>query len=46
VLTITAAAQVAGLPPDLAVYRSWTKVNAAPLTDPSNPRAGPKNTFI
>jgi hypothetical protein len=41
VLTIPAAAQVAGLPPELAAYWSWTKLNAAPPTDPSNPRGGP-----
>lgn len=40
-----AVAQIAGVPPDLAAYRTWTKMNGIPLTDPSNPRTGPKNTF-
>lgn len=35
-----------GIPADVEPYRSWTKMNAIPLTDPSNPQAGPKNTFI
>lgn len=35
-----------GIPEDIAQYRTWTKMNANLLTDPSNPRAGPKNTFI
>lgn len=34
------------LPSDVASYRGWTRMNARLLTDPSNPRAGPKNTFI
>jgi plastocyanin len=41
-----ALAQFAGVPADLAAYRNWTKMNGALLADPSNPRAGPKNTFI
>lgn len=45
-LTGAAFAQFAGVPSDLAVYRTWTKMNGALLSDPSNPRAGPKNTFI
>lgn len=36
----------AGVPEQISGYRSWTKMNAQLLTDPSNPRAGPKNTFI
>lgn len=39
-------AQMPGVPANLAAYRTWTRMNATPLTDPSNPRAGPKNTFI
>lgn len=35
-----------GMPPDIVAYRTWTKMNASPMIDPSNPRAGPKNTFI
>ncbi len=35
-----------GIPDDIAHYQTWTKMNATPITDPSNPRAGPKNTFI
>ncbi|MBI4640097.1 MAG: cytochrome P460 family protein [Candidatus Tectomicrobia bacterium] len=35
-----------GIPDDIANYRTWTKMNATPITDLSNPRAGPKNTFI
>ncbi len=35
-----------GVPSDIAAYRTWTKMNVTLLTDPSNPRAGPKNTFI
>jgi plastocyanin len=35
-----------GIPAEIEPYRSWTKMNAAPLTDPSNPRAGAKNTFV
>ena len=46
VLTTAAAAQFAGVSPDRVIYRSWTKMNGALLADPSNPRAGPKNTFI
>lgn len=45
-LTAGVLAQTAGVPANLAAYRAWTRMNAAPLTDPSNPRAGPKNTFI
>lgn len=45
-LTGGAFAQFAGVPADLAAYRTWTKMNGALLSDPSNPRAGPKNTFI
>lgn len=41
----TASAQ-SGVPEDITTYRTWTRMNAALLTDPSNPRAGPKNTFI
>jgi len=37
---------LAGVPTEIEPYRSWTKMNAILLTDPSNPRAGPKNTFI
>lgn len=44
--TVLAAGAPAGMPETLAPYPSWTKMNAVPLTDPSNPRAGPKNTFI
>lgn len=46
VAILVASAQQAGVPADLDQYRTWTKMNAALLTDPSNPRAGPKNTFI
>ncbi len=35
-----------GVPEDIAQYRSWTKMNTNLLADPSNPRAGPKNTFV
>lgn len=42
----TGAAAPSDLPGPLAGYRAWTRMNAIPLTDPSNPRAGPKNTFI
>ena len=45
-LTGGALAQLAGVPGDLAAYRTWTKMNGVLLTDPSNSRAGPKNTFI
>src|SRR5262249_52534458 len=34
------------IPAEIAQYRNWTRMNGAPLTDPSNPAAGPKNTFI
>lgn len=44
VAALIAGAQT-GIPPDIASYRSWTRMNAIPMTDPSNPRAGPKNTF-
>lgn len=40
-----APADFPGVPRDLAQYRSWTKMNAILMNDPSNPRAGPKNTF-
>jgi plastocyanin len=49
IATPPAAAQTSapsGTPPEIEQYRSWTKMNAIPLTDPSNPRAGPKNTFV
>lgn len=46
VLTGVVFAQFGGVPADLAAYRTWTRMNGALLTDPSNPRAGPKNTFI
>jgi plastocyanin len=46
VTTVLAVGAPAGLPEVFAPYQSWTKMNAVPLTDPSNPRAGPKNTFI
>lgn len=36
----------AGVPAEIAGYRAWTRMNAIVLTDPSNPRAGPKNTFV
>lgn len=42
---VLAAAAPAGLPARLADYQSWTKMNARLLDDPSNPRAGPKNTL-
>jgi len=35
-----------GVPAEIAPYRNWTKMNAIPLDDPSNPSATPKNTFI
>lgn len=44
-ITLSAAAQ-SGIPAELAAYRTWTRMNAALMTDPSNPRAGPKNTFV
>ncbi len=34
-----------GIPADIQAYRTFTKMNAAVLADPSNPRAGSKNTF-
>jgi plastocyanin len=40
-----APADFPGVPDDLAQYRSWTKMNVILMNDPSNPRAGPKNTF-
>jgi len=40
-----AGAAPAGLPARVADYQSWTKMNARLMDDPSNPRAGPKNTF-
>lgn len=47
---IGAAAFVAyaqsGIPAEIAQYRNWTRMNANPLTDPSNPAAAPKNTFV
>ncbi len=42
---VLALAAPAGVPEAIAPYQTWTKLNAVPLTDPSNPRAGPKNTF-
>ncbi len=41
-----AAYAQSGIPPEIAQYRNWTKMNAIPLDDPSNPSATPKNTFI
>lgn len=41
-----AAYAQSGVPADIAQYRNWTRMNAVPLTDPSNPSAAPKNTFI
>jgi plastocyanin len=46
VTTGLAAGAPAGLPEAVAPFQGWTRMNAVPLTDPSNPRAGPKNTFI
>ncbi len=43
--TLVAQAQF-GVPSEIAVYRTFTKMNAAALIDPTNPRASPKNTFI
>lgn len=43
---VLALAAPAGVPEAIAPYQTWTKMNAIPLSDPSNPRAGPKNTFI
>ncbi len=40
------AAAQSEIPAEIQPYRTWTKMNAIPLTDPSNPRAAPKNTFI
>ena len=40
------AAAQSEIPVEIQPYRTWTKMNAIPLTDPSNPRAGPKNTFV
>jgi plastocyanin len=41
-----AAYAQSGVPAEIAQYRNWTRMNAVPLTDPSNPSAAPKNTFI
>lgn len=41
-----AAYAQSGIPAEIAPYRTWTRMNAMPLTDPSNPNAAPKNTFI
>jgi plastocyanin len=35
-----------GIPAEIAGYRTWTKMNASSLIDPSNASAAPKNTFI
>ena len=43
---LAAHAAPAGLPGSLAGYQSWTKMNGRILDDPSNPRAGPKNSYI
>lgn len=40
------AAAQSEIPAQIQPYRTWTKMNAILLTDPSNPRAGPKNTFV
>ncbi len=49
-LVVPAAALAAyaqsGIPAEIAQYRNWTRMNGAPLTDPSNPAAAPKNTFV
>ncbi len=48
-MLIGASAQTgpsAGIPSEIENYRSWTKMNSILLNDPSNPRAGQKNTFI
>jgi plastocyanin len=45
-VTLASAGAQQGVPAEIEPYRAWTKMNGAPLTDPSNPRAGPKNTFI
>jgi len=42
---LVASAQT-GTPAGIENYQQWTKMNATALTDPSNPRAGPKNTYI
>lgn len=41
-----AAYAQSGVPAEIAQYRGWTRMNAVQLTDPSNPSAAPKNTFI
>ena len=41
-----AAYAQSGIPAEIAQYRNWTRMNGIPLNDPSNPAAGPKNTFI
>ncbi len=46
VMALATAGAQSGVPEDLARYRTWTRMNTLPLIDPSNPRAGPKNTFI
>lgn len=33
------------VPANFGAYRTFTKMNTSVLADPSNPRAGPKNTF-
>ena len=38
--------ELPGVPAGIARYRSWTKMNTIPLTDPSNRNAGPKNTYV
>jgi plastocyanin len=43
---LLAAGAQTGIPPGIAGYTTWTEMNGAPLTDPSNARAGPKNAFI
>jgi plastocyanin len=43
---LLAAGAQSGIPAGIAAYRTWTKMNATLLTDPSNPQAGPKNTFV
>ncbi len=45
-VTLVSAGAQQGGPAEITEYRTWTKVNRTALTDPSNPRAGPKNTFI
>jgi plastocyanin len=44
-VTLVVQAQ-SGVPSEVAAYRTFTKMNAAALTDPTNPRASPKNTFV